>query len=131
MAEKKVYKFPKSLALCADKFFELNKKRLEMQKLVDAVDEEAKAIKAHLIDNLPKSDASGVAGKLCRVTVVSKDIPQIKDREAFNKFILKTKDFSLLQGRLSDAAVRDRWENGKEVPGVEHFTAVTLSVNKL
>lgn len=133
MATKEVvkYKFPKALAACADKLYELRAKRQAAQKVADEIEAEEKAIKAHIIDNLPKSEASGVAGKLCRVTAVTKEIPQLKDDEAFFKYVKKTGRFDLMQRRLSDAAIKEIWDAGKEVPGIAHFNAVTLSINKI
>lgn len=131
MAKEKTFKFPKTLGACADRFYELKQKRLVVQKEVAKIEEEEKALKAHIIDNLPKSEASGVAGKLCRVSAVVKEIPQLKDDEAFFKYVKKTGRFDLMQRRLSDAAIKELWEDGKEVPGVEKFNAVTLSVNKI
>lgn len=130
MAEVK-YKFPKALGACADKLFELRNKRLTMQKEVDAVAAEETALKNYIIENLPKSEASGVAGKLARVTVVTKQIPQVKDWDVFYKYVKKTGSFDLMQKRLTDAAIKERWEAGKEVPGVEHFNAVSVSINKV
>lgn len=125
------YKFPKTLGACADKLFELRNKRLAGQTLVDEVEAEEKALKVHIIDNLPKSEASGVAGKLARVTVVSREIPQVKDWDKFYKYVKKTGYFDLLQRRLTDAAIKERWECGEEVPGVEHFKVTSVSINKV
>jgi hypothetical protein len=130
MAEVK-YKFPKALGACADQLYEVREKRLLLSKQVDEFQAHEVALKEHLIQNLPKSEASGVAGKLCRVTVVSKPIPQVKDWDKFYKFVKKTGAFDLMQRRLSDTAVKERWEAGKEVPGVEHFNALTVSINKV
>lgn len=129
--EKPKFKLPKSLAACADRLYEVRQKRLDQQKVVAALEEEERALKNHLIDNLPKSDASGVAGKLARVTVVTKDVPQVKDWDALHKYIKRTGQFELFQRRLADNAVRERWEAGKEVPGVERFKAVSISLNKV
>jgi hypothetical protein len=125
------YKFPKAMGACADRLFELREKRLEEQKKVDAIEAEEKAIKEHIIQNLPKSEASGVAGKVARVTVITKQVPQVKDWDVFYKHIKKTGEFELLQRRLTDTAIRERWDAGKQVPGVESFNAVTLSINKV
>jgi hypothetical protein len=130
MAEIK-YKFPKAMGACADRLFELREKRLEEQKKVDAIEAEEKAIKEHIIQNLPKSEASGVAGKVARVTVITKQVPQVKDWDVFYKHVKKTGEFELLQRRLTDTAIRERWDAGKQVPGVESFSAVTLSINKV
>ena len=130
MAEIK-YKFPKALGACADKLYELRQKRLDQQKVVDALEAEEKALKEHIINTLPKSEASGVAGKLARVTVVTKEVPQVKDWDAFYKHVKKTGEFELLGRRLTETAVRERWEAGKQVPGVEAFKAVSVSLNKV
>ncbi len=130
MAEVK-YKFPKTMGSCADRLYELRQKRLEMQKEVDAVAAEETALKNYIIETLPKSEASGVAGKLARVTVVTKTIPQVKDWDAFYKYVKKTGQFDLMQRRITDSAIKERWEAGKEIPGVEHFNAVSVSINKV
>jgi hypothetical protein len=131
MATEVKYKFPKALGACADQLFELRNKRLAEQKKVDEIAAEETALKNHIIENLPKSEASGVAGKLARVTVVTKQVPQVKDWDAFYKYVKKTGSFDLMQKRLTDAAIKERWEAGKEVPGVEHFNAVSVSINKV
>lgn len=132
MAEpKKVYKFPKALGACADKLYELREKRLAMQKAVDEVEAEEKALKEHLIQTLPKSEAGGVAGKLCRVTIVKKKVPQVKDWDKFYAHIKKTGQFDLLGRTVGAAAIKERWEAGKIVPGVENFEAISISINKV
>ena len=125
------FKFPKTLGACADRVYELRQERLAAQKVVDALEEEEKALREHIINTLPKSEATGAAGKLARVTVVTKDIPQVKDWEKFYAYVKKNNEWDLMQRRLAATAVTERWGAGKEVPGVEHFTAVTLSVNKI
>jgi len=127
----KPVKFPKTLGACADRIYELRAKRLTAQKEVDAIEAEEKALKEHIINTLPKSETTGVAGKLARVTVVTKQVPQVKDWEAFWKSFNKKTDTDLLQRSLSKAAVEARWEAGKKIAGVEAFTAVTLSINKV
>lgn len=131
MATDVKYKFPKALGACADKLYELRNKRLVMQKEVDAIEAEEKAYKEHIINTLPKSEASGVAGKFARVTVVKKTIPQVEDWDLFYKHVKKTGQFDLMQRRLTNAAIEERWEAGKEVPGVKHFDVLSVSINKV
>lgn len=132
LAKPKTYKFPKTMGTCADKLYNLRQKRLDMQKAVDEVAAEEKALKQHIIDNLPKSEASGIAGKTARVTVVTRPEPQVKDQEAFRKYMNRTKRFDLANKlRPSAPAIRDMWDEGKDVPGVERFNVVTVSLNKV
>ena len=126
-----VFKPPKTLGACADLYFTLREQRLAAQKIADAIEVNERAIREHIILTLPKSEASGVAGKLARVSRVIKQVPQIKDWSAFYAYIKKTGSFDLLQRRPGEAAIQERWDAGKVVPGVESFTVVTLSVSKV
>mgnify|MGYP001489648579 CR=1 FL=1 len=128
---KSTFKFPKTMGACADKIYELRQKRLDAQKVVDAIEAEEKALKEYIINTLPKSETTGVAGKLARVTVITKIVPQVKDWDSFYKYVKKNNAFDLVQRRLADKAIQDRWEAGKTIPGVEAFQAVTLSINKV
>jgi hypothetical protein len=125
------YKFPPKMGACADRLYLLREQRLAKQREAEAIELEEKALKEHIILTLPKSEASGVAGKVARVTVITKVVPQVKDWDVFYKHVKKTGQFDLLQRRLTDSAIKERWENGKEVPGVEHFNALIVSLNKV
>lgn len=125
------YKFPKTLGACADLLYRIKAERLEEQKRVDKIKAKETALKEHIIEVLPKSEALGVAGKVARVTVVTKLVAQVEDWPALYKYIGRTKSWDLLQRRVADGAVKARWDDGKQVPGVGRFTVVDLSINKL
>lgn len=132
MAEKKkVYKFPKSIGGCADALWKLQEERRAAQKLVDIMEEEEKALKAHIIMTLPKSETTGVSGKLANVKAVTKTVATVEDWDAVWKYIYKNKSSDLLQKRLNQAAVDARWENGKQIPGVGEFHVVSLTLTKV
>lgn len=129
--KEKMFKPPKTLGACADRLYKLRLERAEAQKVADKIEEEEKALKEYIINTLPKSEASGVSGKVARVSVVVRIVPQVKDWSEFYKYVEKTKSFDLLQRRLSEKAVQERWDAGKRVAGVETFNVITVSVNKL
>jgi len=130
MAEK-TFKFPKTLGACADRLYKLRQTRLDEQKRVDAIAAEEAALREYIIDTLPKSQASGVAGQYARVSVVTKVVPQVEDWDKLYKYVARTKSWDLLQRRVASAAVQARWDDHKAVPGVGEFTVVSLSINKL
>lgn len=132
--EKPPVRLPRTLAACADLYWETRNKRLAIDKQVAELQKQETYIKEHLIKNIPKSDATGVAGKLCRVTVMPKDIPQVKDWDKFWEYIARNRSkgaFALLNKAPNAAAIKEIWESGKDVPGVEKFSTSTLSVNKV
>lgn len=122
---------PKKLGAVADLLYTTKERRLAQQKLVDSLQEQETKLRDYLIENLPKSESTGVAGVVCRASIVVRTVPQVADWGGFFKHIKKTGDFELLQKRVSSKAVEERWESGKEVPGVKKFNAVTVSLNKI
>jgi hypothetical protein len=124
------FKLPKSPAACADLLFSTRKKRLAMQKEVDKLQEAETALNEYFRKNLPKG-TTGVAGKLARVQTDKKSIPRVADWDAFWKGFNVKRDKDLLQRRLSDAAVQERWDAKKVIPGVEKFNLVTVHVTAL
>lgn len=127
----KEFKLPKTLAGCADLLYTTRQKRLDTQKQADDLEGQEKLLKAHLIDNLPKSEALGVSGKVAHVLIVTKQEPQVKDWDVLYAHIKKKGAFHLMNRALNKASVREQMEAGKVVPGVEMFTAVTVSLKKL
>lgn len=124
-------KMPKTIGACADLLYATRQKRLALQKDVEKLEAEESELREHIIQTLPKSEASGVAGKVARVSVGKKEVPTVKDWDAFYRYVKKTGAFELLQRRVTEVAVKERWEAGEQVPGVEKFHAVTVSINKL
>ena len=121
---------PKTLGGCADKLYALREKRQALQRQVDDIKKDENLIKEKLIQNLSKDDARGVLGRRARAAIVTKRVAAVRDWDKFYRHILKTRDFSLMQRRVSDPAVNERWEDDKQVPGVEPFTVIKVSVTK-
>ena len=124
-------KFPKTMAACADLLFEVKQARLAADKVAAELKSKESQIIEHIINNLPKSEATGVAGKLARATIVVKTIPVVKDWDKFYAYVKKNSAFELLQRRLSESAVEERWEQKKTVPGVETFKRSTVSLTRV
>lgn len=131
MATAKPFKFPMKMGLCADKLYDLRARRLDAQKVADLLEAEEKALKLHIINNLPKSESSGVSGKTANVKIQKKEIPQVNDWEKFYGYVKKNNAWDLMQKRLSEGAVNERLDAGKKIPGVEIFNAVTVSCTKI
>lgn len=129
----KIPKFtmPKTLAACADLLYVTRQDRLAIQKLVDELETRETALKEEIIAKLPVSHATGIAGKVARATIVPKTIPRAVDWEKIYAYIKKTDSFDLMQRRLADGAVNERWEHEIEIPGVERLNVKTVSLNKV
>lgn len=124
-------KFPKELGACADLLYKLKAERLAMAKVLEAKEKEEKALKEHIIATLPKSKASGVAGKVARVTVTTKEIPQVEDWPKFYAYVKRHNRFDLMQRRVAEKAVNDMLEEGEKVPGIKVFKTPVVGLNKV
>lgn len=128
---KKVWNFPANMANCADLYYTLQQKRYKAKHIMDAFAEEENALEDHIISKLPASKATGIAGKIARVSIVKKERVEVKDWTKVYAHILKTKDFGLMNRAINTKAVRERWAVGKKVPGTDKYTFKEVSVNKI
>jgi hypothetical protein len=124
-------RLPKSPAACADLLYSTREKRLSLQRELDRMSELESALKEYFIQTLPKSSATGIAGKVARVQIEDKPIPTIEDSERLYAYIKKTGAFDLLQRRLNESAVKERYEDGKVIPGVGIFHAKKVSCTRI
>jgi len=122
---------PKTIGGCADRLYKIREERYELQRRAKALREIETELKEHIIRDLPKSQASGVAGRVARVQVVKREVPQVKDWSKLHRYIKKHDAFELFQRRLNTSAVQERWTEGEKVPGVESFTALDISIKKV
>ncbi len=138
------FKMPSTLGACADALYKYRAERLELARKEKEFEGAERALRDHLIELLPKSDAGGISGKVARVTVKTKPVPRVEDwdkfyagivaeyqRHARRKDGLESGAFALLNRALTKGAVEEHWKKGEELPGVGSFNATTLSVEKL
>lgn len=122
---------PRSLGACADRMYVIDEVELpKLKKLIEKLEKEYKAIAEHLIQNLPKSEANGITGKLARAEIDSKPVPTVKDWDKVYAYIKKTGSFDLLQRRLSTTAVKERWDAKRAIPGVDKFDVIKVKITK-
>lgn len=122
-----------SLGELADFWLLTQNERLAADKVAAALKAKEEQAKQILLHQMQLQGITGIGGKTVRVGMDPEPEyqPHVKDWEAFYKYILKTKDFSLLERRPGKAACRERWADDKEVPGVEKFPVYKLTKQKV
>ena len=130
------FKMPKTLAHCADLLYKTQQERYAVQKKVKEMEAIESAIKERIIQELPKSDATGIAGKLARVYVENKTVVKITDFAAYIADVAAKmkKDpgaMALLQKRVGETAVKEVWESGKTLKGIEGMEVPVVRMNKV
>lgn len=128
-------KFPKTLGACVDLAYQLRSERLEFQRKMEADLEDMKAaekeINDHIINTFKKSEIDGAKGKLCTAALIPFTAPNVKDWPKVFEWIAKNKAWDLMEKRMARVAYRERLDIGQEIPGVERYDGVTLSLTKV
>ena len=119
------------LAQAVDEYYKTREARLALDKEAAAMKKKETELKEFLVQNISKSDATGVCGKLMRATVKPKVEPTAEDWSKIWPYITKNKAYDLVQKRLSTPAVHERWDDGKELPGVGRIQVIDISLTKL
>jgi hypothetical protein len=96
----------------------VNEARLEADRVAKTFkDEETRAIAA-LQEAMAAAGLRDLAFESVRVTVTEKPKPYISDFSALEGYIREHGALDLLQKRLTESAVKLRWEDGVQIPGV-------------
>lgn len=122
---------PEKLGEAIDFLYVHRNMRLEAQKQVDDMYRLEKHIEATILERFSKNDLESAKGHVAQASVSRLEQPVAEDWDLVQKHILKTKDFDLLQKRLSSTACRERWKDDREIPGVSKFTQIGISLRKV
>ena len=121
----------------ADLLYDLRAARQQLGTITTPLDDllepAEKAVKEHFVNTLKADESSGVQGKYSRVQVTPNDIPTVNP-EGWPKlyaYIKRTGAFELLNRAVNREAVKERWRNKKQVPGVTIFHDKRVSCTKL
>lgn len=114
-----------------DQLFAFREARRKLESQAEKLKEKERVLEDFLIENVSKEDATGVVGKRAKAMIHTKTVATVEDWPKFYKHILKTKDFSFLNKAVNQAAVKERWENKKVVPGTVPFHKVSVSLTKV
>lgn len=103
------------------------KKQAELKKMTATED----ALEAHIIGLLNPLQLASARGAQAQATITTRVVPTIEDDAKFFAYLKRTGQFDLLQKRLAVTAVRERWDDHAEVPGVGRFSERVLHLTKV
>lgn len=119
-----------SLGQQIDAIYLQDKEIAKANAVVSELKRERSRMEARLLKSFDKEDIDGSKGGRAVAYVKSGRHPKIKDYRKFMKYVLKKRALDLLQNRVSSRAYFDRLDEGEEVPGVEIYTSIGISVRK-
>ena len=134
MSEEKIYKpvtNAQAMGELADEWWTLRASRLAIEKEVARIREQESRAKSALLQSLTENKVTSVGGQKVRVTLVVKDKPCVNDWEEVYSYIRETGSFDILQRRIGERAVKDRWDDGVKIPGIESYPIDEISYSKM
>jgi hypothetical protein len=101
-----------------DALYEKRKARLEAQRLLDKQYEEELEELAVIKTTLQEFEWEDWAGSRAHVYLKPTEEPDVNDWLAFQAHIRSSGELDLLQKRPMVSAIKARWQEGRDVPGV-------------
>lgn len=128
---KKVTSHLSTMGSTIDSLWAKREEKRKTEAKVKVIEAEIAAIEEVLMDRMDKEETSKSQGTKASVSITSAVVANVEDWEAFWPYVAKNKFFHLVQKRVSDPAVRELWDSGKKVPGVQPFTKRKLNIRSL
>lgn len=119
----------KQLANMVDDFHSARQERLRLKRLMEDKQKEETNLKESLILHMRAQGVSVIGGAILTVTLKSKIVPKAEDWGVLYDYIREHDAFDLLHRRLTETAVKARWDDGINIPGVVEFEYPELSLS--
>lgn len=110
---------------------EVRQARLDAEKVAQKLQSKETALKSYLLETFHEQRLEGMLIGGRSTGLSSKNVPIVSDKEKLLSYIRETGELDLLQFRLSNKAVDERFENGIQVPGTEYKEVYDLFDRKL
>lgn len=120
-----------TLGATIDSMWALREKKRSLDAQIKTVEADIKLLETSMFELLDAQDTRKAEGKCASVSINESVVANVEDWDALWPWIAKTKNFHLVQKRVSDPGMRELWALGKVVPGTQPFTKRTLSLKSL
>ena len=107
--------------------------RLEEQRKVELLKKQEHELQYGIINFLQEHpEINGLMGSTHKALIKESEVPIVTDLDALQAYIVENDAWDIVQNlRPSAPAIRDRWEDGVEIPGIGKATDTKLSVTKI
>lgn len=114
-----------------DRLYELREQKRDLNTAIKDIDAQFAEIESNVLAMLEEIGVDSSKSKLASATISESLVPDVEDWDAFENYIIDTRQLYLLQRRCAVVAFRDLLQAGEEIPGVRPFSKKSLSLRKL
>ena len=122
---------PLTIGAATDKMWKLREEKRALEAQIKVIETSMKELEGTVFGLLDAQDTRKAEGKSASVSITESVVANVENWDALWPWISKTKNFHLIQKRVSDPGMRELWALGKVVPGVQPFTKRTLALRSL
>lgn len=126
--------FPKTPGGLADAMYKQDQVIKEINRTLTEAKAFRKELEEHAFTVFKNQDLEGARGKAGQASISHTLVPQVETPDDWLKvfrWIMKNKDFSILQKRLAVTHIRELWDDSVNIPGVKPYAKIGLSVTKV
>lgn len=117
----------KDLMPLVDELSAVETERLALDRKSNGLKAQAEKLKANLIAEMQRHKISEIAGEGGRIASLKvSNEPVASDWQKLHTHIRETGELDLLHRRLTVSAVKLRWEEGVNIPGVDMYVETKL-----
>ena len=121
----------KNLPDIIEQFAAKKAERLAADKVAQALKHEEVELQNEICKLLKDSGLTGAGGATHKVTLKTIDKPVAQDWDEIYTYIKEEDAFDLLQRRLTEGAVKARWEEDIDIPGIATYPVDKLTLSKV
>jgi len=113
-----------------DALYALRENRLAIERRVKELKEEEVQARNAIFEMLAAMGLTKASGSMATCGIKVSNVPLVEDWDMLWAHIAETKQFDLIQKRISVTAWRARFDDGVETPGVSKVEDVDISLTK-
>ena len=114
-----------------DRMYLLREQKRGLEKQVKEVDAELAQVKQAYIARCKEVGTQYARGSLASATVTELEVPQIEDWGQVSEWIMENDALYLVHRRISAGPWKELRDAGTDVPGIEPYTKVDVSLRRL
>jgi hypothetical protein len=113
-----------------DAYLTARQARLAADKVAAELKKSEDALKGQIEKSMHEAGMTDYKGDTVRVQIEREYKPTVNDWGQVHLFIRENDAWDLVQKRLTESAVKSRWEDNISIPGIEKFPVDKLSITK-
>lgn len=118
----------RTLAVISDEIQEIQIDVKDLNKEIEALEKKKAFLEKELEEEAEKQGLKSGSGAASSFKIEAETVPQGSNWDETYEFIHENKYYHLLQKRFAVTAIRELWELGKDIPGVNKFTKNKVTV---